>query len=120
MEATLLQDLRTANQAITRFVSELSVAKAPPQPEWYSGHLDSLTAQVNKIEKVLGAVPPPGLRDEELAKELRIYAVNLGLIKKAIEGLGPLLKENMRLVKEAIARLGAARSWSESLKDLSK
>jgi hypothetical protein len=120
METALLQDLRNANQAITRIVSELSATKPPPLPEWYSGHFDSLTAQVNKIEKVLASVPPPGLRDEELAKELKIYVVNLGLIKKAIEGLGPLLKENMRVTKEAIARLGAARSWSASLKDLSR
>ncbi len=120
MEAALLQDLRTANQAITRFVSEVSVTKASPKRESYSIDLDSLRRQLIKIEKALASVPPPGLRDAGLAQELRIYTVNLGLMKKAIEELGPLLKEEVRMVKEAIARLGAARSWSESLRDLSK
>ena len=119
MESGLLQNLRTANQAITRFVSELSAAKASPQPGSYSPHLDSLLRQLSKIEKALGSVPPPGLRDAVLDAELRIYAINLRLLRKATEELEPLLREKVRLVKEAIARLGATRSWSESLKDLS-
>jgi hypothetical protein len=120
METALLQDLRAANRAITRFVSELSIANASPWKDSYSGQIESLTTQLIKIEKVLGSLPPPGSRDEELAKELKTYAVNLGLIKKAVEELGPVLEERTRLAKESIARLGAARSWSDSMKDLSK
>ena len=73
-----------------------------------------------QIEKVLGSVPPPGSREADLDKELRSYAVNLGLLKKSIEELEPSLKEEMRLIKETLTRLSAARGWSESLKDLSK
>jgi hypothetical protein len=119
MESGLLQNLRTANQAITRFVSELSATKASPQPQSYSLHLDSLVRQLNKIEKALGSVSAPGSRDPVLDAELRIYAINLRLLKKAIEELEPLLREKVRVLKEAMARLGATRSWSESLKDLS-
>ena len=54
------------------------------------------------------------------AREIRTYEVNLALVKKAIEDLGPVLEEKMRLTKEAIARLGAARNWSDSMKDFSK
>ena len=119
MESGLLQNLRTANQAITRFVSELSATRASPQPASYSLHLDSLLRQLNKIEKALGSVPPPDSRDAVLDAELRIYAINLRLLRKATEELEPLLREKVRVVKQAIARLGATRSWSESLKDLS-
>jgi hypothetical protein len=120
MEAALLQDLRTANQAITRLVSELSVTKPSPKPKSYSLHLDSLTRQLSKIEKALASVPPPDLRDAGLDNELRIYALNLRMLKKAIEDLEPLLKEELRFLKDTTVRLGAARNWSESLKDLSK
>jgi hypothetical protein len=120
MENSLLQDLKVANEAVTRFVSAVSAASTSQQAEWYSGQIETLTAQLKKIEKVFGHVPPPGSRNEELAKELRTYEVNLVLIKKAIEDLGPVLEEKMRLTKEAIARLGAARNWSDSMKDLSK
>ena len=68
MENTLLQDLKAANQAITRFVSELSTANTSPQAASYSGQIESLTAQLSKIEKVLGSVPPPGSRDEEFGQ----------------------------------------------------
>ena len=47
--------LRAANQAITRLVSELSAANASSQTESYSGQIESLTGQLNKIEKVLGS-----------------------------------------------------------------
>ncbi|MGO8789743.1 MAG: hypothetical protein ACLQVL_20485 [Terriglobia bacterium] len=120
MEIVLLADLRAANQAMTRFVSELSVTNLSPQNESYSGRIESLTAQLRRIERVLRSIPPPGSRNEELAKELRTYVVNLGLIKKAIEELGPVLEEKMRLTKETIARMDAARNWSDSMKDLSK
>ena len=120
METALLRDLRTTNQAITRFVSEVSVTKGSPHPKWRSLRVDNLTNQLNKIEKVLSSVPPPGLRHADLDKELRIYAVNLGLLKKSIEELEPSLREEMRLIKEALTRLSAARGWSESLRDLSK
>lgn len=120
MENSLLQDLKAANQAITRFVSEVSAANTSRQAESYSGQIESLTAQLNKIENVFGHLPPPGSRNEELANELRTYEVNLVLIKKAIEELGPVLEGKMRLTKEAIARLGAARSWSDSMRDFYK
>jgi len=120
METELLQDIRAANLAITRFVSGLSAAKASPRPDWHSIHLDSLTAQLKKVERDLGVLPPPGLRDAELAEELQKYAVNLGLIKAAIEELGPVLEKRMRLIKEELAHLSAAQSWSDSLSDLSK
>ena len=119
MESGLLQNLKTANHAITRFVSELSVTKASPQPESYSLHLDSLVRQLTKIEKALGSGPAPGSRDAVLDRELRIYAINLRLLRKATEELEPLLREKVRLVRKALARLSATRSWSESLKDLS-
>jgi len=120
MENAFLRDLRTANQAITRFVSEMSAIKASSRPKWHSIHVDSLTGQLHEIEKVLASLPPAGLRDADLDKELRSYIVNLGLLKKSIEELAPSLKEEMRLLKEALTRLSAARYWSESLNDLSK
>jgi hypothetical protein len=120
MESALLQDLRTANQAITRFVSELSVTKASPQPEAYSLHLDRLRHQLNKVAKALGSAPAPGLRDAVLEAEFEIYAINLRLLKRTIEELEPLLKEKARSLKEELNRLGTARSWSESVKDLCK
>jgi uncharacterized alpha-E superfamily protein len=120
METTLLQELRIASQAITRFVSELAATKASPRPESYSIQVESLRRQLNKIEEALGSVAPPGLRAAELDEELTTYAVNLGLLKKALEELEPSLKEEMRLVKSALARLGAAGNWSESLRSLSK
>jgi predicted nucleic acid-binding Zn-ribbon protein len=120
METPLLQDLRAANQTITRFVSELSVAKTSPKPDSYSIQIESLKRQLNKIWEGLGSVGPSGLRSEELDKELTAYAVNLGLLKKAIGELEPSLKEEMQSVKAAIDRLGAASSWSQSLKSLSK
>jgi hypothetical protein len=120
METPLLQDLRAANQSITRFVSELAAAKASPKPESYSIQIEGLRRQLNKIGETLGAAGPPALRSEELDKELTAYVVNLGLLKKAIGELEPSLKEEMRSVKAALARLGAANSWSQSLKSLSK
>ena len=120
METPLLQDLRAANQSIMRFVSELSVARTSPKSESYSIQIEGLRRQLNKIEETLGSGGPPGLRSEELDKELTAYAVNLGLLKKAIGELEPSLKEEMQSVKAAIDRLGAASSWSQSLKSLSK
>ncbi len=120
MKTELLDDLRIANQAITQFVSHLSATKASPQPESYAIQLDHVTSQVVKIEKAIASLPPPASRDANLDKELKTYAVNLGLLKKAVEDVEPILRSGARMVKEAIGRLGAARSWSESLKDLSK
>jgi hypothetical protein len=120
MEAALLQDLRAANQAITRFVSEVSTAKESPRPQSYHLNVDSLMSQINKIAKALGTLPAPGWRDAALETELRIYVINLRLLKKTVEELEPLLKEKARLLKEALDRLSAARNWSESLEDLSK
>jgi len=120
MGIPLLQDLRAANQAITRFVSELSAKKASPRPESYSISIKGLKRQLNRIEAALGSVAPPGSRSAELDKELTTYAVNLGLLKKSVEDLEPSLKEEMRQVKAAITRLGATSSWSESLKNYSK
>jgi hypothetical protein len=120
MESALLQDLRATNQTITRFVSELSVTKASPKPESYSTQLESLSRQLNKIGEALGSVGHAGSRSAELDKELTAYVVNLGLLKKAIGELEPSLKEELRSVKAAIDRLGAANSWSQSLKNLSK
>jgi hypothetical protein len=120
METELLQDLRTVNQAITQFVSEVSVAKASPHSQWHSLHLDSLTAQVIKVEKALPHLPPPELRGEELSAELLKYSVNLGLIKSTIQDLEPVLVERMRSIQKALARLEATGTWSASLKDLSK
>jgi len=119
-EPPSLQDLRSANQAITRFVSELSLTKTSRRPHSYSIQFESLRGQVKKIEGALGLVPPSGLRSPELEMELTTYAVNLGLLKKAIEEFGPLLKKEMQVVRAEIARLGAASSWSAALKDLSK
>jgi len=120
MDNTLLQDLRTANQAITRFVSERSVKTGPSRARLHSVHLGDLKRQLNTIERALGSVTPPGMRAAELDRELTTYAVNLAMLKKAIEELGPSLEEEMRLVKASIARLGAASDWSKSLKILSK
>lgn len=120
MESALLQDLRAANQSITRFVSELSVTKASPKPESYAIQMESLKRQLNKIGEALGSVGPLGLRSAGLDKELTAYVVNLGLLKKAIGELEPSLKEELRSVKAAIDRLGAANSWSQALKNLSK
>lgn len=119
METDHLQDLRAANDVITRFVSELSARKAPSHPEWNPIQLDSLAATLSRVEKALGSLPPPSSRDGELAKELQKYSVNLRLIKTTIEELGPALEEKMRLTEAALARLGAARNWSKSLKDFS-
>jgi len=120
METTLLQELRIANQAITRFVSELAATKTSSRHQSYSIHVESLRRQLNQIEEAFRSVAPPGLRSAELNEELTTYAVNLGLLKKAIEELEPSLKKEMQLVKAAIARLGAASKWSESLRSLSK
>jgi hypothetical protein len=120
MKTGLLQEVKAANQAITRLVSEFSHAKASSQSGMPTIRLEHLTAQLSKIEKGLGSLPRPGERSEELAEELRVYAVNLNLLKKEIEELAPLLEEKRRLIKEAVARLNAATSWSRSLKDLSR
>lgn len=120
MASELVRDLRNANHAISRLVSELATAKASPQADWQSVHLERLTEHLNKMEKALKFLPPPESRDEELAKELETYEVNLGLFKKSIEDLGPVLEVKMRLAKEAMARLGAARNWADSLEDYSK
>lgn len=120
METPLLQDLRAANQSITRFVSELSVARTSPKPESYSTQIEGLRRQLSKIEEILGSGAPPALHGEELDKELTAYVVNLGLLKKAVGELELSLKEELRSVKTAIDRLGAANNWSQSLKNLSK
>ena len=120
METRLLQDVRAANQAITRFVSEFSRAKASPQSGMPVIRLDHLAAQIGNIEKELGCLPRQGERSGELVEELRVYTVNLNLLKKEIEELVPFLEEKRRLIKEAVARLSSATSWSQSLKDLSK
>ena len=119
MDTAPLQDLRAANQAITRFLSELSRAKASPDLNWNSVHFDSLTALLSRMEPAIRSLPPAGAAGDELARETRIYAANLGLLKKTIEELEPFLREKMRSIEEAVSRLGAARTWSESVKDLS-
>ena len=120
MATELLPDIRNANHAISRLVSELPAAKASPPAARQSIHLESLTEHLNRMEKILKSLPPPESRDAELAKELETYEVNLGLLKKSLEDLGPVLEGKIRLAKDTIARLGAASNWSDALKNLSK
>ena len=120
MATELIGEIRNANHAISRLVSELPAAKSSPPADRQSIHLESLTEHLNRMENVLKSLPPPESRDVELAKELETYEVNLGLLKKSIEELGPALEGKIRLAKETIARLGAASNWSAALKNFSK
>ena len=118
MKTEILHNLKKANQTITRFVSELTSAEPLDRPALAVARLKNVTAQITSVERLLPGLPSATVRGQDLVTEIKMYEVNLGLFKKTMEELQPVLENEKRLVGKSLNRLGAARDWSQLLKDI--
>jgi len=120
MDSNPLNDLRAANQTITRFVTEVSAIRSSPDAQLATLRVDALAQQLNGVGGVLKSLPPKEERSGELETEVQSYIVNLRLAQTALEQLGPVLEEQLKVVKEKMARLEAAQGWSGAVKELER